>query len=355
MKITFFIGGLGKGGAERVVCNLANYLVSHHEIDILTVGDEEAYVLDDRIHRIKLIQNHERKNMLMDSLRRMYRLLRYLSKKRDVFVVMLPFTTILLLKLRVLLRGKIIASERSYPTYYSKKEQSQLRNLAHRADAWIFQTQASMAWYKNILGNAQYRIIANPINEKYVSMRGTGVRTNNIISVGRLTEVKNHSLLLKAFSIVSKDFKDYNLIIYGEGPLCQTLQSEAFLLGVENQVAFPGFVEWGELSKDAGLFILTSDKEGMPNTLMEAMALGLPCISTDCDGGGAAYLIENERNGLLVPKGDVDALANAMRRMLSDKVFANKCGNEAKKICERLAPEKIYGEWESFIKKVCNK
>ena len=93
----------------------------------------------------------------------------------------------------------------------------------------------------------------------------------------------------------------------------------------------------------------------MPNTLMEAMALGLPCISTDCDGGGAAFLIENEKNGLLVPKGDVEALANAMRRMLSDKEFAEQCGKEAHKICERLAPEKVYGQWEIFIKEVCNK
>ena len=168
MKITFFIGGLGKGGAERVVSNLANYLVSRHEIDILTVGDEEAYVLDDRIHRIKLIQNQERKNVLLDSIRRMYRLLRYLRKKRDVFVVMLPFTTILLLRIRRFVHGKIIASERSYPTYYSQKEQKLLRGLAHRADAWIFQTLASKAWYEEYLGRANYKIIANPINERFI-------------------------------------------------------------------------------------------------------------------------------------------------------------------------------------------
>lgn len=354
MRITFFIGGLGKGGAERVVSNLANYLVSRHEIDILTVGDEEAYVLDDRIHRIKLIQNHERKNVLVDSIRRVYRLLRYLLKKRDVFVVMLPFTTILLLKLRALVHGKIIASERSYPTYYSQKEQKQLRGLAHRADAWIFQTRASKEWYEEYLGKANCKIIANPINEQFNREPYNGERRKLIVTAGRLAEVKNHSLLVRAFSQIINDFNDYKLVIYGEGPLLQSLQSEVVRLGIENQVSFPGFAEWGELSKDASLFVLTSNKEGMPNTLMEAMALGLPCISTDCDGGGAAYLIDNEKNGLLVPKGDVDALAYAMRRMLSDNEFAQQCGKEAHKICERLAPEKVYGQWEEFITEIAN-
>ncbi len=87
---------------------------------------------------------------------------------------------------------------------------------------------------------------------------------------------------------------------------------------------------------------------------MEAMALGLPCISTDCDGGGARFLIEDGVNGLLVPKNDVDALARAMTRLLDNPEFARTLGQNAHKICERLSPEKIYGEWESFIESVVN-
>ena len=104
--------------------------------------------------------------------------------------------------------------------------------------------------------------------------------------------------------------------------------------------------------KDASLFVLSSDYEGMPNALMEAMALGIPCISTDCDGGGAKFLIENNVNGLLVPKGDVIALANAMQIILSDSDKAKKLGLEAAKIQKKLAPEVIYRKWEEFIEKV---
>ena len=100
------------------------------------------------------------------------------------------------------------------------------------------------------------------------------------------------------------------------------------------------------------MFVLSSDYEGMPNALMEAMASGLPCVSTDCGGGGARFLIENGENGILVPQRDEDALAAAMEKILSDETLAAKLGENARKLQETLAPEKIYGEWESFIKQI---
>ena len=99
-------------------------------------------------------------------------------------------------------------------------------------------------------------------------------------------------------------------------------------------------------------FVLSSDFEGMPNALMEAMALGVPCISTDCKGGGARFLIKNGTNGLLTPIGDVEALQTAMEKILSDQFFADNLSHNAHKLCETHSPEKIYAEWENLIKKV---
>lgn len=355
MKLTFFLGGLYGGGAERVVCNLANYLVANgHEVDIMTMGDDSNYGLDERIKRITLLYNHERRNVVFNSIKRFCRLLSSLKNKRDAFIVMLPATTVLLLRLCRLVKGKIIASERSYPTNYSVKEQRQLQRLAKRADAWVFQTETTKNWYQPYLADTQTVIIPNPINDSFLRPVHTGERRKVIVTAGRLTQVKNHALLIDAFSRIATKHADATLKIYGDGTLLNALKEQTESLGVGNRVLFPGFGSWGDESNDSAMFVLSSNLEGMPNALMEAMAMGLPCISTDCDGGGARFLIQDGINGLLVPKNDAEAMALAMDKILSDPGFANRLGYEAHRICERLAPETIFKEWENAIKTVVN-
>lgn len=356
MNITFFIGGLSGGGAERVTCNLASYLARKgHEIGILTMSDDMAtYALDDNVHRVPLLKSSERKGLLYNSFIRIKRLIIHLCKdKVDAYVVMLPVTTILLLRLSWLTKSKIIAAERVDPSNYPSGKQKQLKTLAKRADGWVFQTEEERAWYGETTCNAKVRIISNAINPDFIREPYRGERKKIIVTAGRLTEQKNHKLLIQAFANISPHFLDYQLVILGDGPLKEQLKSAAEELDIKEKVFLLGYTtNIGDKIKDASLFVLSSDFEGIPNALMEAMALGLPCISTNCDGGGAKFLIENEKNGLLVPKGDVNALAVAMDRMLSDREFAEQCGREAHKICERWAPEKIYGEWESFIKEI---
>ena len=106
---------------------------------------------------------------------------------------------------------------------------------------------------------------------------------------------------------------------------------------------------------NAKVFALTSNTEGMPNSLMEAMALGLPVVSTDCPCGGPAMLIEQGENGLLVPVGDSDALAEAFRKILSDEEFAGKLGRKAYEITKRLNPDTVNSEWESFLSYIAGK
>lgn len=356
MKITFFIGGLSGGGAERVTCNLASYLSRKgHEIVILTMSDDTAtYALDDNVLRVPLLKSSERKGLIYNSFLRIKRLITHLRKdKVDAYVVMLPITTILLFRLSWLTKSKIIAAERVNPSNYPSGKQKQLKSLAKRADGWVFQTEEERAWYGETTGKAKVQIIPNAINPDFISELYRGERKKTVVTAGRLTEQKNHKLLIQAFAKIIPNFPDYQLAILGDGPLKEQLKSAAEELGVKENVLLSGYTtNIGDKIKESSLFVLSSDYEGMPNALMEAMALGLPCISTDCDGGGAKFLIENEKNGLLVPKGDVEALSEAMSKMLSDKEFAEQCGREAHKICERLAPEKIYGEWESFIKEV---
>ena len=359
MKITFLLGGLSGGGAERVTCNLSSFLANKgHDVKILTMSDDTpSYALDTKIQRCPLLNDVERKGMLYNSVFRLYRFVKFLrNNNTDVYVVMLPVTTIMLLRLRCLTQAKIIAAERVDPSMYPPKKQKKLKILASKANGWVFQTEEERYWYGESTGKAMVTIIPNAINPDFIKPAYLGPRKNIIVTAGRMSEQKNHKLLIHAFAKIHPIFNDYKLIIYGDGSKKEELVSLVKGLNIKEFVEFPGYTtNIGDSIKDASLFVLSSDFEGMPNALMEAMALGLPCISTDCDGGGARFLIDDEKNGLLVPKGDVIALAAAMERMLSNHVFAEGCGREAKSICNRLAPEKIYGKWEDYIMEVTNK
>ena len=358
MHITFFIGGLSGGGAERVTCNLANYMKEKgYQVEILTMADDTpSYPLSKDIKRRVLLRDDERKSFFYNSILRLYRFFKFLRHtESEVVVVMLPVTTIMLLQLKWLTKAKVIAAERSLPSIYTQKEQKQLLRLAPKADGWVFQTEGQKDWYV-ARGLKNCAVIPNAINPAFLNEEYLGERNKDIVTVGSLTVPKNHELLISSFAKIADKYKDFRLVIYGKGVKLDILQRLAEELGVDDRVVFAGYsTNVSKSIKASALFVLSSNYEGMPNALMEAMALGIPCVSTDCDGGGARFLVENEKNGLLVPKGDADALAAAMERMLSNHDFAEQCGREAHKICERLAPEKIYGEWEQFIREVVDK
>lgn len=356
MNIVIFIGGLARGGAERVCCNLSNYLVrKKHEVTILTMSDvDSSYELESAVKREYLLLKNERKNFLYNAYIRYKRLRAFLKKTDcDVFLVMLPITILLSLFLRNLTSAKVIASERNMPTLYPRWQQYALKFFASKADSWLFQTEEQRLWYGKSLGNSKAFIIPNAINPIFLSKQSySGLRDRRIVNVGRLDVQKNQALLINSFSKVLKQYPDLSLEIYGEGSQKNSLQELAKNLGVERNVIFKGFVkDISENIMSASLFVLSSDYEGIPNALLEAMAIGMPCISTDCFGGGAKLLIEDRKNGLLVPRAEEPSLTKAILVLLSDPDYASELGNRATEVKKRFSPEFIYGEWEDFIRK----
>ncbi len=357
MKITFFIGGLIGGGAERVTCNLSNFLIKRgHEVRILTMSESDSYPLEREVKRQSLLNKEERSNIVVNYLKRYSRLKKFLrNDNSDAYIVMLPITTIFLLMLKKYAKAPVIASERCYPAVLSQLTQRLLLLLAKRADAWVFQTIQQKEWYGNSVSSADVKIIPNAINENFVQLPYSGERLKEIVAVGRLCPQKNYELMIYAFARIAANFPEYKIIIYGEGAKRGELEGLIHQHNLQDRIIMPGYEkDISSKLKKAAIYVLSSNYEGIPNTLMEAMALGVPSIATDCDGGGSKMLIENGVNGILVPKGDVDALANAIEKMLSDKEFSKTCGEEAHKICEQLAPKRIYGEWELFIQNVVN-
>lgn len=358
MIVTIFISDVTGGGAEKVSCAIASFLVSKgHKVELLTMSNGSAtYPLDERVSRYCLLKESERKNFLLNNIIRFARFVKYLlGYKPDVYLAMLPRNIITMLSMKFLTSAKVIAAERATPASYKQKIQKKLLSLASKADGWVFQTNEQKDWYTSRTSLDNPIVIPNAINTDVLKQGESVDRSKTIVSAGRLTDQKNHELLINAFARIAEKHSDYNLMIYGEGPNREKLSNQISRLNLNNRVFLPGYSSdvVSSVSKSS-LFVLSSDFEGMPNALMEAMAMGVPSISTDCGGGGAKFLIENEKNGLLVPIGDVDALASAMDRVLSDRAFSEKISKNARTLCKTLAPDVIYGQWERFLDEVVN-
>lgn len=355
-NITIFIGGLGGGGAERVVCNLANYLVKKDwNVCILTMSDKKnVYPLHSKVKRHMLIRECERKSLIYNFVIRYIRLKKYVeNNETDCFIVMLPITILMLLSLRKFIKGKIIVSERNNPACYARGLKGMLKILAHRADGYVFQTEENRRWYMPHIKKINTIIIPNAVNEEFLIDCEKVTKENRIMAVGRLTGQKNFPLLIKAFSKIVNKYLDYKLFIFGDGTERDNLNKLIRDLGLENNIVIAGFVEniKDELQKSK-LFVMSSDYEGIPNALIEAMAIGLPCIATDCAGGGAKFLIQHGINGYLVEPGNSEQMAYYMDMVLSSEKLAGYIGDKAKEVAEILNPNRIYSIWENFIKNV---
>lgn len=214
----------------------------------------------------------------------------------------------------------------------------------------VYQLPKVAEFYKNI--KAPTAVIPNPVLCKSnIQVLPFSDRENLIVTLGRIDIFqKRHDILVKAFAKFEKMHPTYKLVIYGDGP------DEGKINGLINECNLQGKVILGGVTKtpqetiqNAKFFVLTSDFEGIPNALIEAMSIGLPCISTDCRPGGAQLLIDNNKNGCIVPSGDIDALAQKMELLADNPEFADEIGRNAKNIVNDFSEEKIARMWCDYI------
>ena len=245
---------------------------------------------------------------------------------------------------------KVILAERSNPGW-RKWPNRLLKQIQFRlGDGYVFQTCEQSQCYSKFAQN-HCAIILNPIIDEF-PLSSVPIR-KEIVTVGRLSEVKNIPGILSAFARFRSSHPDYKLVVYGSGPQEQTIReviAERHLEGaveiIKNKTNIP------ELIEGAALFVFNSTNEGMPNALVEAMSVGLACISTDCPIYGPRALINDGENGALIPVNDDNALYNKMCEIIDNEELANKYRKNAILIREKLKQEKIAKQWIDFFKSI---
>ena len=352
MKILFCIGSLEKGGAERVISNLANYFIDNNDVGIVLTLRKVEYSLDNRIKLYDLMYDGK-----LRRLKKLYDIIKEYNP--DIIVSFLPEPSYRLLMLKNFIKVPIIVSVRNnpYTEYSSFRRRILMKVLYPLADGFVFQTADAKKYFNKKIQNKSV-IIPNPISDAFLKRDiYRGKRNNVIVSVGRLEKQKNHELLIDSFYKNRKKFKGYKLLIYGDGSLKEKLQKKIDLLNMKEQIFLVGKVDnIASEIEDAKLFVMSSDYEGMPNALMEAMALGLVCISTDCACGGPKYLIEDGKNGFLVDVNDINQMSKKMDFVINDISSKEYDGisKQAKETAMNFGENIINKKWESFLMSIKN-
>lgn len=355
-KIALFINSLQKGGSERVMVNLAEYFYSKgYEVLLVTQYRREVeYNLNPNIRRVISEPDSDKlQGGRIHNFMARFNALRDIWKdfKPDVILSFLGKNNMMAILTSRGLKAKVAVSVRGLPTleYEGKIQQKLARFLFGFASGVVLQTNDAMNFFPKKVRKKAI-ILSNPLNPAFIGKRYMDSRSNYIVAVGRLDENKNHAMLIKGFARIADEFPDIILKIYGEGKLREKLAELIEDKKLGNRVLLPGYADdvAGTIC-DAKCFVLSSNTEGMPNSIMEAMALGIPVISTDCPCGGPATLINNGHNGLLVGVNDDEGLASAIKKLLSDEDFARSISDNAYEFINGLHPDKVNAKWEEYL------
>lgn len=362
-KVVFYLNCLGKGGAEKVVSLLASSMSADNwDVTIaMLYKDRDEYPTDERVNKVYLgIQDESvgRIKVLQSRIKALRRMIQ--SEKPDVLISFMKSAIYRSLFATFGMKVPMIVSVRNDPNtdFVGLKNRIFTSYMSRKVMGCVFQTEDAKHFFSQKLQRKSC-VIPNPVSKKYIGIEQSVEKRKIIASVGRLVPQKNHLLLINAFAAIRERYPDYVLRIYGApdgGTYYDGLKQCIMEHNLEQKVFFMGTSNSLETElKDISMFVLSSDYEGLPNSLIEAMVMGIPVISTDCPCGGPKTLIRNGKNGLLIPVGDKDKLVEAMTYYLEHPEEAHAMGMKGQEILNQVAPEKVTEAWENYINQVLQK
>lgn len=370
MNLLIAIHSLQCGGAERVAASLANYWAGKGwQVTVVTLAapGQEFYQLHPAVHRVGLDMAGESSSFLaaaVSSLRRVLALRRVIKQVRpNVALAMMSNMCILLALATRGTSGVVtVGSERVHPphaplSFIWRSLRKWLYGLLH---AIVAQSQESANWLRQHTNARHVVVIPNaaqwPLPEQAPHLLPPERPDSQLmlLAVGRLCAQKGFDLLISAFHRLVGEFPNWHLVILGEGPDRDALQAQVCTLDLSKCVSLPGRSgNMGRWYAAADLYVMSSHFEGFPNTLLEAMAYGLPVVSFDCDTG-PRDIVRSGLDGLLVPADDPLALTSALRRLMGDESLRRAFATSGADVRERFSIEMIAGKWETLFEEKCH-
>lgn len=355
-KIAFYINAINGGGAARVMTNLANQYAGQGEqvLFITSFPTKEEYQLHESISRINLDVNKISGSFIKRNLFRIYRL-RSICKREnpDILISFMAEPNFRAVIATLGLSTKTLISVRNVPSfeYAGRKGKITARYILPLSDGCVFQTADAKKYFPQRL-QKKSRVIPNAVSNKFYTTEHIP-KKGLIVTCGRLEPQKNHSMLIDVFEEFVKMYPEAQLKIYGIGTLQIQLKSKVKERKLGERIHFMGQVEdVPSVLSEADIFVLPSDFEGMPNALMEAMAMGIPCVSTDCPCGGPKELIVDGINGVLVPVKDKEKMLKVLKKIYENEIYKKSLGEKAHKTAEKYKLSTIAKAWDDYIMQI---
>lgn len=350
-EVIFVINKLHGGGAERVISIIADYMSKKNMKTIICTYNEvdKKYIESENI-KYEVINPNEKINFIkkikrISMLRRIFK-----SNKNATIISFEYFVNMQVIISSILLKNRVIISERNDPNILNKRFiLKKMRDfLYNKCDVLVCQTEEAKLYFNKKIQSKSV-IIPNPIMENLPN-RYEGERKKEIVSFSRIEPQKNIKMTIDAFVRLSNKYPDYILSIYGDGSMKNDLIKYVESIKFSDKIRFFSFKEnIHELIVDKSMFISSSNYEGMSNSMLEALAIGLPSIVTDCPCGGSKEVIKNNINGILIKVGDENQLYENMKLIIDNKEFSKKLSINATKVKKIYDKNKIGEIWINLI------
>jgi len=382
------VSAWGMGGTIRAALNLAGYLADHYEVEVISVfrrRDESFFgsfppgikvtALDDQrpeslprgLRGLIRTLLRDRTSILMHPIDHAagefnlwidVRLARKLHRKAGYLITTRPGLNLLAGQLSP--PGlTLVGQEQMHLGHHNKSLKAAMPRHYPKLDALAVLTERDMDAYAKLLrtgangsGNGRPRLVRIPNTVRELGGPKADLGAKTILAAGRLAPQKGFDLLIKAYAQVAPRHPDWHLRICGRGDMQPRLEELLDEYGVREHVTLAGPAERiGEEMAAASIFVLSSRFEGFPLVLLEAMSKGMAVVAYDCPTG-PADIIDDHRNGLIVPPKDVDALAAGIVEMIEDEQLRRRCGPAAVETASRYTMDRIGPHWDDLLREL---